>query len=98
MCCLNEVCHAGLVKFKITFADRKQRCPGLQFDGDKSSCAIVLQCPDLSEPMGMGQGCCIKARVASPAGVVAFENLDGDLKIVIAQKVRHNQAQVIHSK
>lgn len=91
MCCLSGVCPAGLARYGIKHDDQKQRCPGLMFDGDKSSCQIALQSPALMEDLGMGAGCCIKARVISPDRVVAFEELPDKTKIIIAQKVRYNQ-------
>ena len=91
MCCLSEVCAAGLSRYGITDAEKKQRCPGLQFDGDKSACEIALSFPELMKPLGIGAGCCIKARVMLPAGVLAFDQLPDDVKVHLAQRVRDHK-------
>lgn len=88
MCCLSEVCPAGLVRYGIKAADKKQPCPGLKYEGAQSSCEIAKTWPQLMVGLGIGAGCCIKARVLSPGGVVAFEELEDREKISLADRVR----------
>ena len=76
-CCLHETCPVGQDVYRV----RKQDpCPGLFFRaGGEAVCEIAWNHPEI---IGVGQGCCIKARAinSSSGFVVDFSTLAPEWK------------------
>jgi hypothetical protein len=79
-CCLSETCPAGQAFYGI---GKEDRCPGLSFDEDEvATCFIALTDPRV---IGVGAGCCIRARAIRRGVAYDFASLPNYLKRSIAQ-------------
>ena len=64
-CCLHETCPVGQDAYGI---GKKDPCPGLFFRAGEAVCEIAWEHPEI---IGVGQGCCIRARaINTETGVV----------------------------
>uniref|UniRef100_A0A6M3L4A8 Uncharacterized protein n=1 Tax=viral metagenome TaxID=1070528 RepID=A0A6M3L4A8_9ZZZZ len=83
-CCLSETCPAGVAIFGISKTDI---CPALQFNKDHTAtCKIVSRTPvkkrdAMKKDMGVGEGCCIKARAYKDGVEYDFAALPKNMKI-----------------
>ncbi len=83
MCCLNETCPIGKSFYGIRRADK---CSGLDFDKDIATCELVGKFPDTI--MGIGAGCCIKARAIKDGVEFDFADFKPDCKKAMVALVR----------
>ena len=86
-CCIAETCPVGQKMFGV---ERFGQCPGLKFEGDKATCsAYSLLCSgdmkkaEIEEILGIGKGCCIKARAFKDGVAYDFASIPKDMKIKI---------------
>jgi len=79
-CCLSETCPTGTHLFNI---DKHKPCPALMFQGRKAVCVLALENPT---NIGVGLGCCIKARAFANGKVFDFASLPPNVKIDLAQR------------
>jgi hypothetical protein len=68
-CCLVETCPAGQVFLGV---EEYHPCPGLSFEDGQADCQIALIDPKI---IGVGLGCCIKARAVKGDKVYDFASL-----------------------
>lgn len=57
MCCLSETCPIGKSFYGVR---RTDKCPGLSFNKDTATCELAGKFHDTI--IGIGAGCCIKAK------------------------------------
>lgn len=84
MCCLSETCTIGKSLYGVRRADK---CPGLDFDKDTATCELVGKFPGMI--MGIGAGCCIKAKGIKDGVEFDFADFYPDCKkamVVLARK------------
>lgn len=81
-CCLSETCQIGQARYGVGKYDG---CPGLSFQDQKAVCEIALDKPVI---IGVGAGCCIKARAIKDGVTYDFAALPEQLKKSIAQSRR----------
>jgi hypothetical protein len=58
---------------------------------------IHREIPDLPAFMGSGQGCCISARVMTPAGPQDFASLPPDAKVQYTRAIRNKTIPLLAS-
>ena len=63
-CCKEEICRIGIDIYKT----KEVPCPGLKYDGAKSTCELVNIVPEVQRSffyflMGVGMGCCNSDKV-----------------------------------
>jgi hypothetical protein len=76
MCCLSIRCPVA-----IAIHGRGDGCPELSFEGDVATCHVI-------ETMGIGAGCCIKARAFARGQQFDFAELPPKLKVVAVRQIR----------
>ena len=77
MCCLSEPCPISRDYFHIT---KYEKCSALTFDNDGAICNLVAIFG--KEVLGIGAGCCIKARAFKKDGEqFDFATLSDDMKL-----------------
>jgi hypothetical protein len=81
-CCLSETCPVGQATYGV---GKHDLCPGLSFQGQKATCAIALTNPEI---IGVGAGCCIKARAIRGGVAYNFASLPIWLKKGIVANYR----------
>ena len=81
-CCLAQTCLMGQAVYGVGQHDP---CPGLSFQGDLATCELALKEP---QAIGVGAGCCIKARAIKGEKAYNFASLPPVLKrhVVRCQK------------
>ena len=97
-CCLSETCPAGK---KIFGTDWYEPCIGLRFNGDEAECVLVVETIKsklslkkkaiLMEMMGIGKGCCIKARAYKDGVEYDFASLPAELKYSVVRGMRKSK-------
>lgn len=92
MCCLSETCPAGQDIYQV---ERRAKCPGLTFEENKAVCAVLNILADWNIPgedakkiMGIGAGCCIKARAYISLTPFDFADLPASTKIGLVTRLR----------
>ena len=81
MCCLAETCPIGQAFYSI---EKYSACPGLSFNGEQASCALVNMIPT-------GEGCCIKARAYKDGVEYDFSALSDRFKrLAVKDAMRKN--------
>ena len=86
MCCLNETCPIGQNYYTVKKTDK---CPGLSFENDFAFCLLVGIFSDLM--LGIGQGCCIKARVFKDGVQYDFASLTKEFKQIAVNQIRREK-------
>lgn len=81
-CCLSETCPVGQVVLGI---GKKDPCPALSFQDGLAVCSLALKDP---EAIGVGAGCCIKARAMRRGVAYDFAMLPPHIKRALAQGAR----------
>lgn len=81
-CCISSTCPVGQLVFSIQKYDP---CPALKFRDDVAICQLALHDP---ETIGVGAGCCIKARAYAGGVEHDFASLPFNIKIQLAQRSR----------
>jgi hypothetical protein len=84
-CCLSETCPVGQVTYGVGKYDP---CPGLSFQGQTATCEIALTNPEI---IGIGPGCCIKARAIRAGVAYDFASLPPWLKRGIVTNYRRQK-------
>lgn len=84
-CCLSITCKAGQAFFKV---GDKERCPGLTWEGDQAACELAKR--GYYQTVGVGMGCCIKARALQGDKTFDFAALPEEAKKAEAQKLRRS--------
>jgi hypothetical protein len=82
-CCIAETCPIGQATYGVP---KSYPCPGLSFDGDEASCKLALD-PYM---VGIGQGCCIRARAISGENTYDFASLPPSVKKAQVRRIRQN--------
>ena len=82
-CCLAEPCPAELAS---GHPRGNGCCRFLRFNGEQAECLLVNVMG--RDEMGIGAGCCIRARVISERGVEQFAAKSPDYKRRMAQKLK----------
>jgi hypothetical protein len=87
MCCQSAVCPAGQVYYGVHPYGSKRTCPGLSFDLEgMAHCAIAeYGNENQKKALGIGQGCCIKARALAKGVTYDFAMLPPHIKRGLAQ-------------
>jgi len=80
---------------------KKGKCSKLYFIGDKANCSLWDMVDEdkreeMKEVFGIGDGCCIKARVYKNGIEYNFAALSSEMKIRAVQQVRENKIGVIN--
>lgn len=75
---------------------RGQPCPSLQWDGQRACCGLAAMLP--LAVLGIGAGCCIKARAIAGGVAYDFASLPPDLKSGLAQRARQQMIPQIQSR
>lgn len=87
-CCVCVPCPLAMLFYGI---GKDAKCPALSFDGDVASCSLVKRAiangAD-TKAIGIGKGCCIKARCIKNGVEHDFAGLPEGLKKGIAQDMR----------
>jgi Fe-S cluster biogenesis protein NfuA len=82
-CCISAICPVA----KSLGAEYP--CPYLSFEGDISTCGLVIPGTEKSmEFMGIGKGCCIKARAFKNGIENDFASLPSEIKQKLVQSLR----------
>ena len=89
-CCLSETCPAGAGIYGIS---KSTMCPALTFKDDIATCKLITLTPpmnleDMKRDMGVGTGCCIKARAFKDGVGYDFAALPKKMKVWCARKER----------
>ena len=87
-CCLSETCPTGQTGFGVGEHDP---CPGLSFDGEVAVCDLAANAPNQAWAeffIGVGDGCCIKARALAKGVTYDFAMLPPHIKRGLAQGAR----------
>ena len=75
-CCLAEACPVARLRYGLALHDA---CPALSFDEQgQASCALLEQYP--AECLGVGKGCCVKARVVARGVTLNFADMPPEMK------------------
>lgn len=84
-CCLSETCPTGQAVYRV---QREDRCPGLSFANGLAVCALVLPAGETQARfvLGIGEGCCIKARALAQGITYDFAMLPPHIKRGLAQR------------
>lgn len=83
-CCLSAICPAAQ-----ELGHHKPPCPLLSFDENgQASCQIVTEYPQLTEIMGIGKGCCIKARAYRNGVKYDYASLPASEKLAFVSNLR----------
>ena len=83
-CCITTICPAAK---ELGYNDSP--CPLLSFDNeDNAVCRIVAEYPETLEVMGIGKGCCIKARAYKDGIEYDFASLPPEIKKTVAKSIR----------
>ena len=95
-CCTVEPCPIA----QEFHAPAEGNCPYLEIgDGDKASCVLMAYEPKMKTVMGVGAGCCMKARCMTPDGdVYDFSGLDPLLKRAMAISNQKTQGAIGRNK
>lgn len=82
-CCLSEICPVGQTFYGI---EKEDPCPALEFNGTEAICNLskVLS----KDILGIGKGCCIKARVFKNGVQYDFSQLPENLKKITVTHLR----------
>jgi hypothetical protein len=93
-CCLAQPCPAEL----LVYGPRPPggKCPELSFDGDVATCGMIAKLG--AERMGIGVGCCIKAKAVIGKTVLDFAAMPDELKIIATRQARKTPAIMIDQK
>ena len=97
LCCRTEACPVALDR--VPGAKKGEPCPALLENEDgTTACGYFVVCPSagqsvLKEVMGIGAGCCIKARcrVAGTRQEIDFASLPAETKIQISRNFPRKQ-------
>jgi hypothetical protein len=83
---------------KIYGIGKYQPCPGLRFEGDEAVCQLVLdlissslsaeKADKIRQLMGIGTGCCIKARAFKDGKEYDFASLSKEMKVKVVKGTR----------
>jgi hypothetical protein len=80
-CCISTICPVA------KYLGAEYPCPYLSFEGDISTCRLVVD--GFNEIfMGVGKGCCIKARCFKDGVEYDFASLPAEIKWKLAQSLR----------
>lgn len=82
-CCLSETCLIGQ---QVLGVGKYEACSALSFIGDEASCSLTTSCS--AEILGIGEGCCIKARAYRGGIKYDFAAASPILKQASARKLR----------
>lgn len=82
-CCISAICPAAQ-----ELGYHKPPCPLLVFDNQTASCQIILQYPELADIMGIGKGCCIKARAYRNGVKYDYASLKDSEKLAFVSSIR----------
>ena len=87
MCCQSAVCPTGQEVYRV---QREDRCPGLTFEDGLAVCALALNARETQARfvLGIGLGCCIKARAIAKGVTYDFAMLPPHIKRALAQGAR----------
>ena len=86
-CCLSVTCELAQVKYGIS---EHAPCPELSFDASgRATCGLVWSCGPAA--VGVGCGCCIKARCYKDGRVYNFADLPADVKFHVAGLARRSR-------
>lgn len=92
-CCLAEPCPVAMRHHGI---GKGQPCPSLQWDGPEALCGLAALIP--ADVLGIGSGCCIKARAIAGGVAYDFASLPPNLKTGLAQRARGQMIPQIQSR
>ena len=78
-CCLMEVCPEGMRHYRIA---KSARCPALAFDpsGLMATCSLYSERKVAGKYLGIGSGCCLKARCYKNGTCYEWAPLPADVK------------------
>jgi hypothetical protein len=76
-CCLSETCPVGQMVYGV---GKHETCPGLFFNIDAAVCQIAAQGSREKKLVGVGSGCCIKARAIRDGVTYDFAALAPEMK------------------
>ena len=79
-CCISTICPVA----KSLGAEYP--CPYLSFEGNISTCGLAV--PGAEKFMGIGKGCCIKARAFKDGIEYDFASLPAEVKQKLVQSLR----------
>lgn len=83
LCCIAETCPIGQ---KIYNVHKYDPCPGLGWDGNLAICKLVNE--NTKEVVGVGAGCCIKARAYKNGIEYDFASLSKEAKLLAVKEIR----------
>lgn len=96
-CCLAETCPVGQDIYQVS---KHKACPGLSFETDKAICEVLtiladwnITGEDAKEVMGIGKGCCIKARAFVGPTAYDFAGLPTSTKTGLVRKIREERTK-----
>ena len=81
MCCLSIRCPVA-----VAIHGRGDGCPELSFEGDVATCHAAEKVG--ADVLGIGAGCCIKARAFARGQQFDFASLPPKLKVVAVRQAR----------
>jgi hypothetical protein len=86
-CCISETCPAGQKVYRV---QREDRCPGLFFEDGLAVCKLARNAGETQARfvLGIGAGCCIKARAMAKGITYDFAMLPPHIKRTLAQGAR----------
>jgi len=80
-CCLSETCKIGQIRFGIS---SKEMCPALDWKEEGAYCTLVEEIS--STDLGIGEGCCIKARAYKDGVEYSFAFLPPHIKRIASRQ------------
>jgi hypothetical protein len=101
-CCIAKQCQVSVQVFGQL--PNGIVCPALSFDGDVSSCGLIAMAkPEFKDEamkvLGIGAGCCVKARVMTVGGQqLDFAAMPDDQKVGAVRQIRAGIIQTISGK
>lgn len=84
-CCLSETCPVGQLVYGV---GKNDPCPGLFFHLETAICQIAFQGEKEKKLIGVGSGCCIKARAIQEGVAYDFASLSPVIKRSVAKAKR----------
>lgn len=101
-CCLAQPCPAEL----RIFGPRQpgKTCPALSFVGDVASCGVYETLAKThgevfaKREMGVGAGCCIKARAVIRGQVLDFASMPDELKVLATRQAKSRRVIMMDTK
>jgi hypothetical protein len=82
-------CKIGQAVYGVGANDN---CPGLTFEGSVASCGIARRGHKLV--VGIGAGCCIKARAIKDGATYDFASLPESVKRIVANDLRKKREKI----